>query len=158
MSLYRQPGRARARTTTIIATVTLLVGGGIGYAIGAAASGGDDDVSVSEAVAHLRRDLQPVANGLELVTTEYPQGVEDGRVVAQTEYEAAKADVARARRVVADHADDLQALVPDRAADLQRTLAALASALETRADEAGVERLAGQATDALRAVLGPSAR
>jgi hypothetical protein len=152
VSLYRQPGRARARTTAVVAAITLVVGGGIGFAIGAA-SGGDDEVSVSEAVAQLRRDLQPVANGLELVTTEYPQGVKDGRVVAQTEYEAAKADVARARDTVADHAEDLQALAPERAAALQRTLADLAGALDTRADEASVDRLVRQATEQLEAIV-----
>ena len=155
MSLYRQPGRARARTTAIVAAITLLVGGGIGYAVGAASSG-DDDVSVSEAVAQLRRDLQPAANGLEIVTTEYPQGVKDGRVVAQAEYEGAKADVARAREAVADHADDLQALAPERAAALQRTLADLAGALEAKADEAEIDRFARQATDQLEAILSPA--
>jgi hypothetical protein len=155
VSLYRQPGRARARTTAIVATVTLLIGGGIGYAIGAAASG-DDAVSVSEAVAQLRRDLQPVTNGLELVTTEYPQGVKDGRVVAATEYGAAKADVARAQKAVTDQADDLEALAPERAAALRQTLAALATALNARADEATIDRLARQATQHLEGILSPA--
>ena len=45
-------------------------------------------------------------DGLELLEIEYEQAVKDGRVVEPTEYQAAQADVARARAAVAGHSGD----------------------------------------------------
>jgi hypothetical protein len=151
LSLYRQPGRAAARTVAAAAAVALLAGGGIGYAIGAA--GGEEETSLADALAALRTDVRPIANGLELVGTEYPQAVRGGRVVAATEYAAARADVQRARDTLAAHAADLRALAPGRAAALRRTLARLAAAVDARAGRAEVDRIRAAAAAQLAVIV-----
>jgi hypothetical protein len=151
MSLYRQPGRAGARLIAGVAATALLCGGGVGYAIGAA--GGDDSPPLHEVVAALRGDLEPLRAALQLIRTEYPQAVRDGRVVAPTEYAAAKADVTRARATLAAHAQDLAVLAPAKAGLLAKALSGLAAAVDHRASPDEVRRRAGAATAALDATL-----
>jgi hypothetical protein len=153
MSLYRQPGRVSARTIALAAGIALVVGLLAGFGIGRA-TGGSDEPSVSEAVAALRGDVRPALSGLGLVRIEYAQAVKDGRVAAPTEYAAAKADVARARAAVAEHAADLRALSPEQAARAEQSLAQLAAAVQAKADGAEVNRLAADAEVALRAATG----
>jgi hypothetical protein len=153
LSLYRQAGRAGARTLALVGAGCAVAGGAIGYAIGS--SGGDDGTSsVRDAVAEMRADLAPAASGLELVTTEYPQGVRGGKVVAQTEYAAAKADVERARAAVAKRAADLRAVSVERAAALDQALGDLAAAIARVAPDDAVKRLAAQAARDLAALRG----
>ena len=140
VSLYRQPGRPAARTLAVVAVAALLVGGGAGYAIGAA--GGSDRPTLSAAVASLRSALDPVRDAMELVPTEYRQAVKAGRVAAPTEYAAAKADVQRASEAVRRHRSDLQTLYPRTAALLDNLLAQLSDAVRRRANEQVVARLA----------------
>jgi hypothetical protein len=155
LSLYRQAGRAGARTLAGVGIGALVAGGGIGYAIGA--SGGDDSTSsVRDAVAAMRADLAPAASGLELVATEYPQGVRGGKVVAQTEYTAAKADVERARQAIERRADDLRALSAERYAALEQSLDDLGVAIARVAPEDAVKRLASRAAGDLAALRGRS--
>jgi hypothetical protein len=118
----------------------LLVGGGAGYAIGAA--GGSDRPKLRETVASLRSDLDPVRDAMALLPTEYRQAVEAGRVAAPTEYAAAKADVQRARDAVRRHRSDLQTLYPRTAARLDSLLAQLSDAVQRRASQQVVARLA----------------
>jgi hypothetical protein len=150
MSLYRQPGRASARTIAAVAAAALVIGLAVGFGIGRA-TGGDDQPSVAEAVAALRNDLRPALSGLGLVRIEYGQAVKNGRVAAPTEYAAAKADVERARSAVAPHAADLRALAPAQAATAEQALAQLAAAVQAKVDGAQVNRLAAEAETALRA-------
>jgi hypothetical protein len=150
MSLYRQPGRASARTIALAVGIALLVGLLGGFGIGRA-TGGDDEPTISEAVATLRGDLRPALSGLGLVRIEYAQAVKDRRVAEPTEYAAAKADVARARAAVRASSDDLRALSPPQAAIAEQALAQLAAAVDAKAETAEVDRLAGQAETALRA-------
>ena len=69
MSLYRQPGRLRAPVLAAVAVVALLVGGGIGYAIGHSSA---PDPSVADAVAELRSELRPAVSGLQLLPNDEP--------------------------------------------------------------------------------------
>ncbi len=104
MSLYREAGarrrrrRARAVALALVATLVVLV-------VVLTAAGGDGPTHADRA-----RDARAAAtralDGLELLGTEYPQGVRDGQVVAPTEYAAARADVARARAAVAGLSGD----------------------------------------------------
>ncbi len=152
MSLYRQPGRTAARTLVLLAAVAALVGGAIGYALGS--TGSEEEASLSAAISALRADLAPVRNGLDFVPTEYREGVRGGRVVSQPEYGAAKAAVARAREVLAEHEADLRALSPQGAVSLRATIDTLASAIDQRATQADVERLARRARAQLAALPG----
>ena len=90
MSLYRQAGRASGRTLVIAAVVALLVG----------LVGRLRDRPRERAGAHARRrggrpagEARPGPRGHRAERDRVPQAVRDGRVVAPTEYGAAKADV-----------------------------------------------------------------
>ena len=104
MSLYREAGarrrRRRAATAGLAAVLTL-----VALVAVLAAAGGDGPTDADRARA-ARAAATRALDGLELLGTEYRQGVRDGRVVAPTEYAAARADVARARAAVADLGGD----------------------------------------------------
>ena len=151
MSLYRQAGRASGRTVLIAAAAALAVGLLAGFLLG---RGTAPKPSLAERVADLRTSLAPAREGLELAATEYGQAVRSGRVVAPTEYQAAKADVQRASDTVAKARGDLRALGAGRAAALNRAMATLRDAVSRRADPATVRRLSDGASAALRAAGG----
>jgi len=151
VSLYRQAGRTSARTLLIAAAVALLVGLVAGYALG---RGTAPESTLADEVADLRTTLGPASEGIELSATEYPQAVRNGRIVAPTEYQAAKADVQRAKDAVAAARADVRALDPSRAASLDHALEELGAAIDAKADPNQVKQLASDAANALNAVLG----
>jgi hypothetical protein len=151
MSLYRQAGRASGRTVAIAAVAALLVGLIAGFVVGRSTA---SKPSLAERVADLRASLAPAREGVELAATEYGQAVRSGRVVAPTEYGAAKSDVQRASDAIAKHAADLRALDASRAAALDRAMAVLRNAVSRRADPVAVRRLSDAASAALRAAGG----
>jgi len=151
MSLYRQAGRASTRTLAMAAAVALVVGLAVGFFVGRASA---PEPTLADRVAGLRTKLGPAREGIELSATEYEQAVRDGRVVAPTEYGAAKADVQRAADALASSRADLRALDRDRAARLDQSIAALRAAVSRRADPATVRRLAVVASAQLRVAIG----
>jgi hypothetical protein len=151
MSLYRQAGRASARTLILAAAAALVVGLGAGFALG---RGTAPEQTLAGQVADLQRRLRPAQDGLELTATEYGQAVRGGRVVAPTEYQAARADLRRADAALAGARADLRALGAERAAALERAVAAVRAAVARRADAGEVRRLSDAARAALRAAVG----
>jgi hypothetical protein len=151
MSLYRQAGRASGRTLLLAATAALVVGLIAGFVVGRSTA---PKPTLAERVADLRASLAPAREGLELAATEYGQAVRSGRVVAPTEYTAAKSDVQRASDTIARHGTDVRALSAPRAAALDRAMAVLRNAVSRRADPATVRRLSDAASAALRAAGG----
>ena len=151
MSLYRQAGRASGRTLVLAALAALLVGLIAGFLVGRSTA---PKPTLASRVADLRTSLAPAREGLELAATEYGQAVRSGRIVAPTEYAAAKSDVQRASDTIAKHAADLGALDPSRAAALDRAMAVLRNGVSRRADPATVRRLGDAASAALRAAGG----
>lgn len=149
MSLYRQPGRFGPRTVALAVAGGLVVGLVLGLVLGRATA---PDPTLAQKVADLRASLQEARQGVELVATEYPQAVRGGRVVAQTEYSAAQADVKRAQHAVAAHAADLRAL--GKGDTEAKALAALAAAVAAKADPTQVRRLGDAANAALRSATG----
>src|SRR5919107_3689283 len=103
MSLYRQAGRASGRTVLIAAAAALVLGLIVGLVAGRSTA---PKPTLAEKVADLRADLAPAREGLELAATEYGQAIRSGRVVAPTEYGAAKSDLQRASDTIAKHAAD----------------------------------------------------
>jgi hypothetical protein len=152
VSLYRQPGRVAARTLALVALAALAVGLAAGFAAGRASK---SDPTLASQVDDLRDRLEPARQGLELVPTEYPQGVRGGRVVSAPEFEGAQAAVRRAQSTIAANRDDLRALSAARAEALDRAMTALATAMQQHRGPAEVKRLAEAASAALRAAAGP---
>src|SRR3954465_1754396 len=169
MSLYRQAGRASRRTVLIAAIAALVVGLLAGFLLGRSTA---PKPSLAERVSDLRTGLAPARGGLGLAATEYGQAVRSGRVVAPTEYGAAKSDVQRASDTIAKHAADIRALSaptatpppaprplsPRGAAALDRAMAVLRNGVSRRADPATVRRLSDAASAALRAAGGGGGR
>jgi ABC-type sulfate transport system permease component len=139
VSLYRQAGRTSWRVAVAAAVIALLVGGAAGYAIGRSSA---PEPSLADQVADLKGRLAPAREAIELTTTEYPQAVRAGEIVAPTEYQAAKADVARARDSIAAALADLRAVDAARARRLQETVAALGAAVDRRVATSQVDELA----------------
>ena len=151
MSLYRQAGRTSGRTLAIAAVAALVIGLAAGFALGRSTA---PKATLADKVADVRAGLAPAREGIELSATEYGQAVRGGRVVAPTEYSAAKADVQRAADAIAASRADRRALDSARATALERSVADLRAAVSRRADPAAVRRLATAASAALRAALG----
>jgi len=142
VSLYRQPGRSRSLALAALAAGALLIGGAIGFALG---RGSADEPSARDVAAQLRERLRPLAAGLELLPTEYPQSLRG----AGEESAAVRGDLARMRAALAAAAPDLRALDPVGAAALAARVDALEAAVRARASAARVERLATVAHAAL---------
>jgi hypothetical protein len=145
VSLYRQAGRANARSVVVAAVAALLLGFGAGYLV----RGGEESPSLRAAVSDVRDRLRPVRAGLDLVTVEYPQAVRGGRVIARTEYAAAQADVARARKGFAATRADLAVLDPQRTREAAAALDRLAGLVDRRAPAPQVAAAARTAEAAL---------
>jgi hypothetical protein len=122
MSLYREVGGG-VRRLALLVGVALAVGVLGGFVLGRVSKG---EASLADKLAGTRDRYQKVPDALELLRIEYPQAVHGNQVVARTEYDAAKADVERARQSLDDMADDLRALAPQRVDLAERQLAALA--------------------------------
>jgi len=146
VSLYREAGRTSWRALVAAAVIALLVGAAAGYAIGRSSA---PDPSLADQVADLKGRLAPAREAIELTTTEYPQAVRDGKIVAPTEYQAAKADIARARDSIAAALADLRAVDAARAQRLQETVAALGTAVDRRVATSEVDELARAVSNAL---------
>jgi hypothetical protein len=151
VSLYRETSRAAGRTLALVAAAAVVVGLLVGFALGRSSA---PEPSLADRLDDVRAELKPARQGLELVGTEYPQAVRGGRVVAPTEYKAAQADVERVRSAVDGARDDLRALGATRAAAVDRAVAAVAAAVDRRADPAEVRRLARVADAAVVAAVG----
>jgi hypothetical protein len=147
VSLYREPGRRRALVGWIVAVAALAAGLGGGYALGRSSA---PEPTAAAVVERLRADLRPVAGGLELLPTEYPQT----RGGAGGEEAAVRGDLDRIRSGLRAAGPDLRMLAPDAARELERAVAALEAAIGARASPAEVERLATAATAALARVPG----
>ena len=146
MSLYRQPGSTRPLLIAAIAAVALLAGGAIGYALG---RGSAPDPSSQDVVAQLRDELRPLAGGLELLPTEYPQALAGGGESA-----AVTGDLGRIDDALAAAGPDLEALDPKCLHALARRVVLLRQAIAGRAAAAEVARLATSAQSALADVPG----
>lgn len=151
MSLYRQPGRTATRTLVLIVVATVIVAGGIGFAIGRSTA---PDPSLSEQISDVRSELRPATQAFEFMPNEYKQAVSGGRVVRQAEYGGVQSSLDRAQSAIDKAKADLRALNAEQAAEIERNLAALRAAVARRADPAEVERLARAASDSVHQATG----
>jgi hypothetical protein len=150
MSLYRQSGGTSRRTLLLVAGALLLVGLLAGFGLGRLTA---PDPSLADKVAELRTALEPADQGLELTATEYGQAVRGGRVIAATEYAAARADVERVKDALATSRADLRALNPSGAAALESAIRTVDADVARRADPAEVRASSDAARRALSELL-----
>ncbi|CAN5593692.1 hypothetical protein BH20ACT15_BH20ACT15_05800 [soil metagenome] len=152
MSLYREAGKGRRQGLLALA-VALAIGLAGGYLLGSSSA---DQPSFSDALGDLRGELAPVANGLELLGDEYPQGVSGGKVISPSEYEGSVSNVARIHATVAENEADLAQLDPDATDALIATLSEIESAVMSKADPAEVDALRARAAAQLVEVVPPA--
>jgi hypothetical protein len=147
VSLYRKPGGVGTLTLVLAAAVALVIGGAIGYAIG---HSDDDRSSARDVVSSLGGELRPVADGLDLLPTEYRQAYGG----TGNESAGVRGALERIRSSLAGVRGDLQALdrVGTRALDLR--IAALVNAVQARRPPAKIALLVERARAALLAVPG----
>src|SRR5436190_3036800 len=140
MSLYRQAGRARRNRRIAMAAGAALAA--IAVLVVVLAGGGGGPPSHAERVASARSAAAEALDGIELLTVEYGQAVRGGRVVAATEFAAAKADVQRAQQSLAGHRADFEAVDPAAYRRAQQALGGLAATAARRAGSAAAARTA----------------
>ena len=134
----------------VAGAVALVIGLGAGYAIGSSEA---EEPSLADSISALRGDLAPVINGLDLLGGEYPQGVKNGEIVAQTEYDGSVSNVERISSTFAAHSADLEQLDPKGTANLGATLGELQEAVGSRAPTEDVNRLRAEASAGLNDIL-----
>jgi hypothetical protein len=151
VSLYRQAGGLSPRALVAALLIGALIGSLAGFLAG---RGSVEERSAAEAVADARAELRPVAAGLELVPIEYEGALEDGRVAAQTEYEAAQGAASRAEAALADAGDDMRAIDPAGYAAAARSLARLGAAIDSVAPPSRIDSLAQAASARVESLAG----
>jgi hypothetical protein len=152
VSLYRQPGQARRRRRVIAACAAAAIV--VLAALAVVIAGGGGPPSHAERIAAARSAAGQALDGLELVEIEYGQAVKGRRIVASTEYDAARADVQRAKDALVEHRDDLLALDPGVLARAERSLDDVARAVARRATTGELKHTVAVA----RAAIEPLAR
>lgn len=151
MSLYRQAGGYAPRMVVAALLAGILAGGLVGFLAG---RGSVEERSAADVVADVRAELQPVAAGLGLVPIEYEGALRDGRIAAQTEYEAAQGAASRAEESLAAVGEEMRAIDPAGYEQAQQAIAQLSAAIDAIASPARVEDLAGAASARIDALAG----
>src|SRR3954470_8321054 len=147
MSLYRQAGPPRAGRLLAGGLAVLVVGLLAGFGSGRATA---PEPSAADLVARLRTDLQPVASGLAILPTEYPQAAAG----AGNETAAVRGGLTRVRAALRHAEPELRLLDADGTAALVRAVGRVDAAVGRQAAPTQVERLVQQATDALHHLPG----
>jgi hypothetical protein len=147
MSLYRRTRGIRPRTLAAALVAALVAGAGAGYAIGRSSAGEPTGAALA---ARLSTALRPVANGLEILPTEYPQAYAG----SGNEGAAVRGALGRLRAGFDAARGDLRALEPAGERALGRRIAALEAAVAAKARPSEVARLTAQARQALAEVPG----
>jgi hypothetical protein len=153
MSLYRQVGGRGARGLVGALLAGVLLGGLAGFLIGHNSA---DEPSAAELIGNARAELRPVGDALELVPIEYRGAVRGGRVVAETEYQAAREAISRAEDTLAAAGEDMRAIDPTGYAAATAAVARLAKAVDTIEPPTRVEALARTAGEKVGVLSGGS--
>ena len=151
MSLYREPGRARRRRRRVaggVAVAALVVA----LLVALLAGGDSGPPSRAQRANAASAAAGEALDGLELLQIEYGQAVRAGRVVAPTEYDAAQADVDRARATLLAHKPDIAAVDPEGVDPIIRALDRVAIAVHQRVSAAELKAQVGAARARLTAL------
>lgn len=153
MSLYRQTGERSPAFLVALLLTGVLIGAVAGFVIG---RGTADDPSLTERVEDARAELTPVAAGLELVPIEYEGAVSNGKITAQTEYEATQGAASRAAQELEASAEDMQAIDPAGYEAADQAISQLEAAIDAVAPPARIEALADSAGNRLESLAAAS--
>ena len=143
MAIYRPP-KARWPLAVVVGLVCLVVGIGIGFAIG------DRDPSPVAVAEDLRSDLVAAAGSLEVAEIEYTESVSNGDVTKQAEYDGALAAVASSESQYRAVAPVLESLVPSRADEISAHYDECSAAMREMSEATSVARCLGDLRDLLK--------
>jgi hypothetical protein len=150
MSLYREVRGRRWAAIAGALAAGVAIGALAGFLVG---RGSEDESSLSEQVAELRSDAQPLRLALEQVMIEYQGTVEGGEVASPTEFEASVATAERALASLEQLRPDLAAVNAAETARLDRAVRSLSELIERRAAYSAVEAKAAEAQQALSSMV-----
>ncbi len=145
MSLYREARRRRKWLPVAVAglaALALIAGIVIGRATA-------PERSLREAVRDVQENARLASDALELVTIEYREAVSDGEVAAETEYQAARDGVERAREAFEGIRDELAVLDSTETRRADEALAELERLVARRASPDDVESVAADAAGSI---------
>jgi hypothetical protein len=145
MSLYRQTRSSGWKAVAAAVVFALLVGGTIGYFVG---RGSVSEPTLAEKAAELRADVQPVLEGLSLVSDHYEQGLAAG---GQVQFDGAVQQATFARDTFTAQESDIRAI---SAEGYDRALKELDQLVATMRARAAVAVVKARAVAASRAVAG----
>ncbi|MFN2389409.1 MAG: hypothetical protein ABR575_07385 [Actinomycetota bacterium] len=131
MAIYRPP-KPRWPLAIAVGSVCLLIGTGIGIAIG------NREPSAPEVAADLRADLISAAGSLEVAEIEYTESVSDGEITREAEYDGALGAIESSRTIYSDVAPVLGALAPSRSEEIEALYDDCSSAMRARSDASDV--------------------
>ena len=130
----------------------ILIGTGLGLALG----GGDDGRDPLTGVRDARSSLQRAAEVLDIVTVEYAEGVENGRVVSGPEYQGARRAIERSRELYADARPVLAYVDAEEATRIDHAYRELAGEAAARAPEQELESSARSLARTLSGAIAPA--
>ena len=107
----------------------------VGLAIGLAAGGGDEETDPLQGLRDARSALARAASLLDIVTIEYPQGVENGQVASGPEYQGAVRAIGRSRDLYGEARPVLAYESADLVARIDAAYRRLLQAANARAPE-----------------------
>jgi hypothetical protein len=126
-----RPARPRWPGLLAAGIAGILIGVGVGLVI----AGGDDEGDPLTGVRDARNSLQRAAGVLDIVTVEYAEGVDDGRVVSEPEYEGARRAIARSGELYSDARPVLAYVNAERATRIDHAFRRLAQEASARVPE-----------------------
>lgn len=143
MAIYRPPKR---RWPALVALLVLGVALGLGAGLLIASRAPDP----AEAVAPAKRALSQAAVVLDVLEVEYSEAVSGGSVQSRSEYEGSLSALERSRDAFEEARPALEALAPQRAADIDDAYERLRELMEDEADPAEVSGAVAELEGELR--------
>ena len=132
-----------------------VAGVAVGVVLGLALGGGDDDPDALQGVRDARSSLQRSADVLDIVTVEYAEGVEDGRVASEPEYAGSRRALDRSFELYSEGRPVLEYVDAGEATRIDHGFGGLRSDIGDRVDERRVEARARALARTLDEAIGP---
>lgn len=143
MAIYKPP-KARWPLAVFAGVLGLLIGVGLGFALG------QEDPDAAEGVRLVKQELAAAAAGLEVAGIEYAEAVDDGEVLSEPEYQGSLDAIGNSRTRFESVEDALAALAPDLAEQIADGFDDAESAMEDRAPTEDVQALLDELSGLLK--------
>ena len=126
MAIYKPP-KARWPVAVFVGALGLLLGLGLGFALG------QEEPDAAEGVRLVQQELAAAAAGLEVAEIEYTEAVDDSGVVEEVEYQGSLDTLESSRARYESVHDALAALAPDQAEEILESYKKVANAMRDTA-------------------------